>query len=66
MCILFQHGTLLRLRSVQRSRGSSALLLSHVPPMVALPRHDIERATIGYEKSVRSWNVKECISIILL
>lgn len=52
MCILFQHRTLLRLRSLQPPRGSSALLLSHVPPVAALQRHNVDRATIGYKKSV--------------
>ena len=66
MYIVFQHRALLRLCSVQPPRRSSAPLLSHVPPMVALHRHNVERATIGYQKSVQPWNVEECISAVLL
>lgn len=66
MCIVFQHRALLRLCSVQRPCGTSGLLLSHVPPMVALHRHDVKRATIGYQKSVQPWNVEEYIPAVLL
>lgn len=36
------HRPLLRLRSLQPPRRPSALLLSRVPPMAALRRHDVE------------------------